>query len=94
MPLPEEAFNLYAVSDYMSIDWPAFPMQEMLEWMPPDIQQQYGEVENTMLDGPQLIIDSGQKSEIVLALEKQGYVCREDDLLVSIAVRNVTSTNA
>jgi len=94
MPLPEDAFHLYDVSDYIGTDWPAFPIQAMLEWMPADIQQQYGEVEETMFDGPQLIIDSEQKNEIVQELEKQGYVCREDDLLVSIAMRNVTSTKA
>ncbi|EFH84747.1 hypothetical protein [Ktedonobacter racemifer] len=92
MPLPEDAFDLYDVSDYVGTDWPPYPIQEMLEWMPADIQQQYGEVQDTMFDGPQLIIDTEHKLEIVSALEKQGYVCIEDDLLARIAIRNSSSS--
>lgn len=87
MPQPEEEFNLYEVSNYCSTDWPDFPLQAMVEWMPADIQEQYGEVKWTMFDGPHLSIDAEQKDEIIQALEEQGYICIEDDFVVSVAMR-------
>ena len=87
-PLPEEVFYYGDLSDYASCDWPDFPLQEMLKWMPKDIQQQYGRVSGTVFDGDHLIIEPEQKTEVVRALDKRGYMCIENDLVARVAMRN------
>lgn len=87
-PLPDEEFCYSDISDYASCDWPPYPLQKMLEWMPKEIQQQYGTVSGTMFDGDQLIIEPEQKAGVVKALEERGYICIEDDFVARVAARN------
>jgi hypothetical protein len=82
IPLPEDAFDVGYISSYSDGDWPAWPQQEMLEWMPEDIQQQYGKIRGTAFNRNFLELDSAKTSEIVNALENRGYVCIEDVSLV------------
>ncbi len=56
--------------------WPA---AEMLEWMPEDVQEQFGSVTSTMLNGDYLHIDVSELDSLVAALERHGFVCRRDD---------------
>ena len=87
-PPPDEEFCCDNLSDYVGCAWPPYPLQKMLKWMPKDIQQQYGRVNDTMFDGDQLIIEPEQKTEVVKALEQRGYVCVENDFVACVAVRN------
>jgi hypothetical protein len=82
LPDPENAFDSDAIPGYDDGDWPTWPLQYMLEWMPEDIQQQYGKVVPSAVNGDCLELLEEKAGEIVLALEKRGYTCTEDESLV------------
>jgi len=82
LPQPGDTFDPDAIPGYDDGDWPIWPLQYMLEWIPKDIQQQFGTVETSATSGPCLILMPEKTDEIVKALEKQGYSCTEDELLV------------
>lgn len=76
---PFEASRIPGLDDG---DWPGWPAQEMLDWLPEDIQERYGRVEVSVLNGDYLELPPSQAGEIAAALEAQGYRCREDQELV------------
>lgn len=63
-------------------DWPGWPAQMMLEWVPKEIQQTYGKVDFSPVSGDCLTLDSSQTDVIVAVLEQHGYACIRDDELV------------
>lgn len=63
-------------------DWPGWPAQEMLSWVPKDIQQQYGRIAASAISGDSLALDASQMNAIIGALEAHGFVCTQDDDLV------------
>lgn len=65
-------------------DWPGWPQQEMLTWMPPDIQI-YGRKVWTTINGPYLVFPPQMKRQIVKELRAYGYTCTEDVDLVGRA---------
>src|SRR5258708_23115524 len=85
LPQSEDAFNPHSIPAYEEGDWPIWTLQYMLEWIPEDIQQQFGSVETSATSGPCLELISEKTHEIVKALEKQGYICIEDVSLVESA---------
>ncbi len=82
MPLPEDVFNSDDIFGYRDGDWPVWHRQEMLHWMPENIQEQYGTTQPSVLNGDYLELDPEKVHEIVKALEDQGYVCIEDVSLI------------
>ena len=67
-------------------DWPAWPQQRMLNWVPEAIQEQFGEVADTRLNGQYLEIPEEKLQAVIQALEAHGYQCRVDDQAVLTAV--------
>jgi hypothetical protein len=54
----------------------------MLDWVPTDIQRQYGERASSALNGDLLVLPTSGTSELVAAFERHGYICVRDDSLV------------
>ena len=81
-PVDEEPFDGMDRVSSIDYDWPEWPAQEMLDWMPKDIQERFGSIGNSMVSGPSLGIDPASESEVVAALEEAGYIrIRDDDLI-------------
>jgi hypothetical protein len=81
-PEDSDAFDsgfVYGLSDG---DWPEWPAQEMVEWVPEEIQEQFGRVVATRLNGDYLEFDGSKEAEIVAAFKELGYLCERDDVLV------------
>jgi len=76
---PFEAGNVGPISDGDYPDWPA---QEMLDWVPPLIQREYGRRGFSNLNGDLLELPSARTGEIVAALQAHGYQCERGDDLV------------
>lgn len=87
-PDGSEAFERDDVPGLADGDWPGFPAQEMLEWMPRDIQQRFGKIETTVFNGDYLELDSSREQEIVVALEQNGFECIADQQLIGRAHDN------
>jgi hypothetical protein len=84
-PGDDDAFDGEALVDSISWDWPPWPAQRMLEWVPADIQERFGDVGTSMVSGDALYIDEAAETGIVAALEQAGYRCMHDDELVARA---------
>ncbi len=82
LPQPEDAFDPDAIPGYDDGDWPIWPLQYMLEWIPKDIQQRFSTVERSATSGPCLTLMSEKTDEVVKALEKRGFGYIEDESLV------------
>ena len=55
----------------------------MLKWIPDkNIQEQFGRVVATRLNGDYLEFDESKEVEIVAAFKESGYRCERDDVLV------------
>ncbi len=68
-------------------EWPDWPEQNMLQWVPESILQKYATMTPTAINGSYPILDAGRKSEIVAAMKEAGLECREDEELVNGACR-------
>jgi len=84
-PDPEELFESDQIPGYADGDWPEWPAQEMLDWMPEELQQRYGTVKDSIFNGTFLEIKPEQKQAIVADLEALGYTCVEDDQTIAKA---------
>ena len=63
-------------------DWPDWPQQDMLDWVPPEIQVEYGEQTRSFVSGPCLVFDSSHETDVVDAFRRSGFtVVRDDDLV-------------
>lgn len=72
---------------YFDGDWPDWAEQKMLQWVPAAILQRYATMMPTAINGSYPILDASRKAEIVAAMEKAGFQCREDEALVKNACR-------
>jgi hypothetical protein len=73
-------------SDGNFLPWPA---QDMLNWVPGDIQEHFGEATASMHNGLFLDFDKERENEIVAALQAHAFNCKRDQLLVSCACGHV-----
>jgi hypothetical protein len=63
-------------------DFPYFPEQLMLDFIPESVQERFGKVEETVFSGPILTLDPDHESEIVAALRNHGFTVQRDDALL------------
>jgi len=84
-PRNAERFDSGLLPGFCDGDWPAFPAQEMLRWVPQAIQSGFGEIEDTVLNGFYLYLDPEREDEIVAAFREHGYECVPDEVLVLVA---------
>ena len=85
LPADDHPFDTNELPGYGDGDWPQWPAQRMLEWMPEVIRTRFGDVGTSMVSGDMLSIDPASESGIIAALKDAGYTCIRDDHLVSTA---------
>ena len=66
-------------------DWPSWPAQEMLDWMPSDVQKQYGKRVSTRISGDYLHLSDADGDAIAAMMREHGYQCSRNDALVDDA---------
>lgn len=82
-PADELSFDLDDIPAVNDGDWPDWPEQMMLRWIPREVLDEYGRYESSMLNGPFGVLDESREDEIVAALERLGYFCVRDDELIA-----------
>ena len=82
--LPEDAFDRMLVPGLVDSDWPPWPAQEMLKFVPKAVQANYGRVEESVLNGPFLKLDAKRKLDIIRELREAGYRVERHDGLIRI----------
>jgi len=66
-------------------DYPDWPEQKMLDWLPAHVCREFGRTDSSVLNGPFLSLDVRRTPEILAALERAGFECRLDEELVGRA---------
>jgi len=66
-------------------DWPPWPKQEMLAWVPDDIRERFGQIELTIFNGEALVFTEDQEASLVAAFEAKGFIVTRDDVTVAMA---------
>ena len=84
-PAPDQPFDAFDIPGRGDGDWPAWPAQDMLAWVPEEIQTRFGRSQASVLNGPWLSLRGEALDEIVAAMERLGYRCRRDDGLIARA---------
>jgi len=84
-PPPREPFDSDDILDYTAGEWPEWPAQIMLDWIPEEIRQAYGVIQVSSISGPFLEISPEREQEVIKALEERGYTCLKNDKLVTSA---------
>ncbi len=69
-------------------DYPDWPEQKMLEWLPAHVCRQFGKMESSVLNGPYLSLDIRRTPEIIVTLAQAGFGLSWDDELVNKASGN------
>ena len=85
MPNPDDPFDSEELPGYFDGDWPGWPQQEMLDWLPKDLIKAFGNVQSSSLNGYFLEIAAEKQDDLVKALEARGYVLIHDEPLVKAA---------
>lgn len=82
LPNENDAFDSADIPGLCDGDWPDWPQQEMLNWIPQAIQKTYGRCVASTLNGPFLTFRTEDEKAIVEAFTELGYQCRKDDRFV------------
>ena len=81
-PDGETGFDAEQIPGFADGDWPEWPAQEALEWVPAAIQRRFGVEAASVLSGDYLELAIEQESAIVAAFVEHGYTCTRDDTLL------------
>lgn len=82
LPKDTDTYDLDDVPGYQDGDWPEWPDQLMLSWLPKQVISDFGTVEDSTLNGEYLRLDPSNEGAIVAALSAGGWTCVRDDKLV------------
>ena len=87
LPIPgdDEPFDLDYMPGFPDGDWPEWPEQLMLDWMPREVLGTYGRREDGVLNGEFAFIDPAREAAVVAALQELGWSATKDEALVSKA---------
>ena len=77
--------DVLAIGAYDDGDWPGFLEQEMLEWMPLEVQRM-GIVKSSVFNGDFLYLAEDNLVEILEILGSHGYECIRDDNTIRVAM--------
>ena len=81
---PDDApFDPTEIPGFQDGDFLDFPQHLMLDLIPMPVQRHFGRVEESVFNGPMLILDADKEDEIVAALICQRVICEKDEALVS-----------
>jgi len=79
IPDDDEPFDWYSLPGVGDGDWPPWPQQLMLDWLPIRVRE-LGTVRSSALNGNFLEIEASKIDAVVAELERAGYrVIRNDD---------------
>jgi HEAT repeat protein len=82
-PLDDDPFPGESIPAVGDGDYPEWPAQEMLKWVPQEIiNGPYGRTEDSVLNGQFLVLDPRGKDELLAAFSSAGFRCTEDQDLV------------
>jgi hypothetical protein len=81
---PGDAFESGEIGTIADGNWPPWPKQEMLSWVPEEIRQQFGDFQITS-NGDTVTFYDDHEAEIVAALERAGFVVTRDDAVIANA---------
>ena len=79
-------FDYYTMTPVPEGDYPGFPQQEVMEWMPKDILREYGRMMQTSLNGDYPAFDPQVCQTIVERLKQHGFRCRRNQRLINAAL--------
>ncbi len=85
LPEDNDPLSSYPVPGIDDHDWPAWPAQQMLDWVPKEIQEKYGSMESTRLNGEYLTLNPRNERKITAAFRRAGYRCTRDETLIQRA---------
>lgn len=88
MPIDSDQFKADWLPGFTDGDWPEWPAQQALNWVPREVQRRFGKTNSSVLNGPFLELDPGRAPEIIAAMEQFGYICDRNDELVQSASGN------
>lgn len=77
LPDADRPFNAEEVPGFADGDWPTWPQQAMLEWLPSSVEE-LGTIETTMFSGDYLHLDESLFDDAVEALAAEGFESYED----------------
>jgi hypothetical protein len=84
-PAESDLFGFELVPGTVEGDWPAWPAQEMLYWVPRGIREKHGERQSSVHNGPFLRLDPEKETEIVAAFRDAGHHLEKHEALVRTA---------
>ncbi len=82
---PEDPFDSAQIGAIADGDWPPWPKQEMLAWVPDDIRERFGQIQVTIFNGEALLFTEDQAPLLVAAFEAEGFMVTRDDDAVARA---------
>lgn len=86
LPLDDDPFPGYDLPWVADGDYPEWPAQEMLKWMPTVLAREpYGRVEDSVHNGRFLVLDPAREKAILAELAAAGFSCIKDQELVEQA---------
>lgn len=77
LPSPDDPFDADELSGFAEYDWPTWPKQAMLDWLPASVKN-LGICESTLTTGPFLHLDEGLGDKVIEALAEEGVECHQD----------------
>jgi hypothetical protein len=77
----DDEFKPEQLPGFSDGDWPGWPAQEMLKWVPKKIQKEYGQIVASSINGYFLMLDPAGEKDIVKAFHQHGYLCVKDEAL-------------
>ena len=82
LPVDDDVFPGYDLPTVGDGDYPEWPHQEMLNWMPKEVlERPFSRVQESVHNGSFLELDPAAEAEIVAALTSAGFRCRKDQRL-------------
>lgn len=85
IPSDDEAFDLDDIPGFADGDWPEWPAQLMLEFVPGSIAEKYGRKVDSVLNGQFLEFDAADEEVIVAEMNAAGFTCTRNDSIVATA---------
>jgi len=81
-PAMSDSFDRMSINMVREGRWPESPAEEMLDWVPWEIQDRCGTVLSNRRGGKYLHLPGSHTEMIEAAFRQRGYRCTEDTLLV------------
>jgi hypothetical protein len=81
----DDPFNRDQIGAIGDGDWPPWPQQEMLGWVPDDIRERFGQIKVTIFNGEALVFTEDQAASLVADFEAKGFIVTRDDVAVAAA---------